>query len=553
MSFLLPMFWSAMALGGAIVVFYLIREKPRQRLLSSLLFWERLHTRVYEAPLWRKLRRWVSLLLQILFLALLVFALARPVADWEMAGVRSRVLVLDPSASMSTTDVAGGRFQQAKDQLRAQIQRMRFFDEAALLLASDPPQILCGWTRSRRSLLVALDQAKPAAVDSDVRPALEVARNLAATRENAEVDFFTDGVASRQPEKELIDGVIERRVAAGSPRNAGLSLFAARRSLVAPGEFSLMARVDVSGDKPMNGEIEILRDDALIDAQLIEIVPGKPWQRSWNLRAEKGGVFTARLKGIEGDQLAADDQASVTIEPLKPIPVTLVSPPDNFLEAVFRSMPGVEVKRVWPADKAGAGDANRLWVFNRVTPPPEFLFGAMVLVAPEKSGRWGELKGNLADPVISDTDRDSPVLRFVSLENVRVARAQDFVPAQGAHVLASSFGHPLIFGKWGRDSRWLVVGFNLEQSDFVLRTAFPILMENLVQSLREGSSEAIAAALPGSSETRLAARKQGANPPEARVEWTAPWTMRPMWWWALMFGALWLLAEWWTYHRRITE
>lgn len=549
MSFLLPIFWSAMVLAGGLVILYLIREQPRKRRLSTLLFWEQVSSKIHETPLWRKLRRWISLLLQILFLTLLVFALARPVADWEMSGARSRVFVLDPSVSMTATDGKPSRFERAKAEIRSSIRRMRAFDEAALVIATDSPEVASGWTRSRRRLLEALERVEPVSTDTDARPALEVAKNLAATRDAAAVEFFTDGVGGISLDDDLLSGVVERRQGEESPANTGLTMFAARRSLIAPGEFTLVARTGGTGG---SAEIEVLRDGTLIDAQSIE--DASNWQRSWSLRNDQGGTFTARLRTSADDALAADNEASLTLAPLTAVDVVLVSPPDAFLEAVFQAMPGVNVTRVWPADRAGGGDPGKLWVFNKATPPESFASRALVLVNPQEGGFWGERLGDLKDPIISEIDEDSPLVRFASLDKVRLSKAPEFTAPVGATILASSFGSPVIYGKWDRGQRWLVLGFDLEQSDFVLRTAFPVLMENVVQSLRAGDESGMRATLPGEAESKLATAKAPAAVEGAESRgWIGPWTARPLWWWALLLGAIWLLAEWWTYHRRITE
>ena len=45
-----------------------------------------------------------SLLLQLIILALIVFALARPLFPWQVAGAHSLVLIIDPSVSMTAMD-----------------------------------------------------------------------------------------------------------------------------------------------------------------------------------------------------------------------------------------------------------------------------------------------------------------------------------------------------------------------------------------------------------------------------------------------------------------
>jgi hypothetical protein len=542
-----------MALAAPIIVFYLIRERPRKRLLSTLLFWDQRHPKIYETPLWRRLRRWVSLLLQILFLALLVFALAKPIADWEAGAGRSRVFVLDASAAMAATDIDPSRFEKAKRDVREAILRMRFFDDAALVLASDPPRILSGWTRSRRRLLSAIDGTRPEPVGVDVRPALRVAQNLAGTRENALIELASGGVWTHPPGEELLAGA-EGEWVKGEARNAGITVFAVRRSLVAPGEFSLMARVEAAGGEPIEGEIEITRDGSLLDVQPVSIEPGKPWERMWSFTGEKGGRFEARLTTEGTDHLGADDRAAVELKPLETLDVVLVSPADAFLDAVFHAIPNVRVSWSWPPESAGEGDPTKIFVFNRAAPPDGFRAKGLVLLAPEESGFWGEYAGEMGDPLVSDVDEENPVLRFASIANVRAGRAVEFKPAENAKVFASSFDRPVVFGQWDRGRHWVVVGFDLDKGDFVFRTAFPIVMSNLIQGLRADATGDAEADAPGATQTRLdSAAELGEVGEGAPKRSWLPWTVRPLWWWALLFGLLWLLGEWWTYHRRITE
>src|SRR6202000_2141728 len=92
MKFLWPAAWSLLGLALPIILFYLIRQRLRVKSVTTLLFWENLAPKVHNLPLWRKLRRLVSLLLQLLLLALLVFALARPILPGQ-SEVTSAVVI----------------------------------------------------------------------------------------------------------------------------------------------------------------------------------------------------------------------------------------------------------------------------------------------------------------------------------------------------------------------------------------------------------------------------------------------------------------------------
>ena len=221
------------------------------------------------------------------------------------------------------------------------------------------------------------------------------------------------------------------------------------------------------------------------------------------------------------------------------------------------------------ADLKGKSPAD-LTVFYRAKPPDGFpAEAATLLLDPPGGGFWGEPEmgeaAKLEHPLVSDYERDSVPLRFVGLDSVSLEAAGGFRLAPGTEVFAQSFGKPLVFGHWpagGDDGhanrRWLVLPFDLENTDFVLRTAFPILLGNLVQSLRADSPVTMKP-LPGEVKSRLAQTltlppaNSGAAASVASVAATAWWEWAPLWWWAVAGGVCWLLAEWWLFSRRITE
>jgi hypothetical protein len=555
MSFLLPIAWSALALAIPIIAFYLLKTKLRRRLVSTSLFWHQLAPQVYNTSLWRRLRRWLSLLLQLLFLTALVLALAQPMAAWQSLQPASLVLVLDPSVSMEATDVTPSRWQHALQLAAQRIDQMRGVDEATLILAADPPQVLTNWASSKRLLHRALAQAQFSDHSTDIRPALALAHNLAEGRPHGHILLLSDGVWPEPPPKEQLAG-IEAPWIAGDGVNAGLTLFAVRRTFSGPGEFQLAARVEAHGPSPISGNLEIYRDGHLMDVQALKLTPGLPWDRTWDGRAGQTTHFEAKLAGFPPDRLARDDHAEAALPAQIPVKVELVAPANGFLDAALNSLDSVAWKRTWPVEHLGPAQANTLYVFYRCLPPPGFAAPATVLIDPTASGPWGELRGAIDQPLVSDFQHDSELLRHTGIEKVSLQKAREFTPAAGAEVLAESFGKPVIFGQWHGDHRWLALAFDLESSDFVLRTAFPILLGNVVESLRREADVAPPEVLPGPIASALKrtvpdnAPISISAPSAAKVAW---WSGYPLWWWAVCFGACWLLAEWWSYSQRITE
>jgi hypothetical protein len=502
----------------------------------------------YNSALWRKLRRWMSLLLQLVFLALVTFALTQPLAPWQTAQPASTVFVLDPSASMLTKEGSGTRWERALEVLEQRIRQLRPFDRAAILVATDPPQVLSGWTASRRTLLDALAQARPVEEGVSLRAALALAENLQATQPNASVQLLTDGVWKDPTEV----GEKVECVWIGEPQpNAGITQFSARRSFSSPGEVRVSLEVTSRARDKVDGAVELFRSGQLVDVQPVPLEPGGVWQREWDLQASGADEFEAKLTGFPPDALGADDSARVKIDAVHAVKVILVSDPNPYLEAALAALPLVEWARV--EKLSGYPDPNALYVFNRIAPPEGFENANTILINPLASGFWGQSAGAVDRPLVSEVAKDEPLMRHTGFANVSLDAAAKWQKPPVSQVFAESFGEPLIYGQWDDRRRWALLAFDLEGSDFVLRTAFPILLGNAVESLRPSKTVAPSTA-PGRGESALevTALKEK-HAPTASPGLVAWWFAFPLWWWALAAAALWLVGEWWLFTRRVTE
>ncbi len=548
MNFLFPAAWGWLGLALPIIAFYLIRTQLERRSVSTLLFWDQIKTQSYNSALWRKLRRWLSLLLQLLFLALAAFALTQPLAPWQTAQPARIVFVLDPSASMSAMEGGQTRWERAVAGLEQRIRRMRTFDRAAVLLATDPPRVLEGWTASRRTLLDALKQARPSAGQVSLRPALELAGNLKATQPNSSIQLLTDGVW--KDKAEAPEGVECVWFGEAQP-NVGITQFSARRSFSSPGEVRVAFEVASRAKEKLEGTVELLRGAQLVDVQAVALEPGGFWQREWDIRADGAEEFVAKLSGFPADALAMDDTARVKIDAVHAVRVVLVSGANPYLEAALSSLPLVEWARV--ETLSGFPDPEALYVFNRTAPPEGFEGANCILINPPAAGFWGRPAGAVERPLVSEVARDEPLMRHTGFANVSLDAASKWEKPPVAQVFAESFGEPLIYGQWDGRRRWALLAFDLEGSDFVLRTAFPILLGNAVESLRPSKTVSPSTA-PGRVESALepTAAKEGRA---VTVASGAPawWFAFPLWWWALAAACLWLIGEWWLYTRRVTE
>ena len=94
----------AMAAGAAaLVALYLLKLRRRRLEVPFAELWKRVLSETQSTALWKKLRRIVSLVVQLVLLALILTAILDPHLSATQHG-RSIAIVVDTSASMQSTD-----------------------------------------------------------------------------------------------------------------------------------------------------------------------------------------------------------------------------------------------------------------------------------------------------------------------------------------------------------------------------------------------------------------------------------------------------------------
>ena len=135
MSFLTPEAIAFAITLPVVVIFYLLKRRRVERLVSSTVLWDRFLNETQASSPFQKLRHNWLLIIQLILLALAVFALTRPYFAGKMEGGRFIVTILDVSASMQATDVSPSRLSQAKAALSKVIDSMFDNDRMVVLLA----------------------------------------------------------------------------------------------------------------------------------------------------------------------------------------------------------------------------------------------------------------------------------------------------------------------------------------------------------------------------------------------------------------------------------
>jgi hypothetical protein len=531
MSFLTPLAFILAGLLPVIIALYFLKLRRREHQVSSTYLWRELVRDTAANAPWQRLHPNLLLLLQVLFLIVLILALARPFSWTTSVAGDHLIVIIDTSASMAATDLVPTRLQAALDQARDLIDEAPTDVPVTLIAAGDEVHVLLSASSDRGRIQRALRDFAPGNGGADIESALALASAIAARDVEAEIVVFSDG-GVRLPEHWRAPAEV-RYVPIGAhgdnqaisalsldAQAAGQALSAfVRVTNYAPQHverrLKLWAYVDPadpagpasSGDviDDASGQLVTVRDLALPpDDAVVLVIPDLP----------QGTVSVkATLEGE--DPLALDDQAWA-VAPLASgsesrAGVALVGPGNRFLETALALIPGVEVTTFSLEDYGNLTAARMdavLTIFDGVLPTTDdYPPGALLFVGPLRSTSFFSVTGALPSPVPRPAVLDDPLLRFVEVQDVAIQTAAHIpLPAWGRPVIVDRPSHheqrgsPLLIVGETEAHRLAVLAFDLRDSDLPLRVAFPLLLANMIDYLVPGVRSPLPAqVLPGQS------------------------------------------------------
>jgi hypothetical protein len=530
--------WGILALVPlAIVALYFLKLKRVPLEVPSTFLWKRTVEDLHVNSLWQRLRKSLLLFLQLLLVILAMLALLRP--GWlgtRLEGQRF-IFLVDNSASMSATDAidAPSRLEEAKQAAAGLIDQMDSSMSAMIISFSDTPQVVQGFTSSRRQLDEALASIEPTSRSTDLHGALDLARGLAgAGLAESTLYIFSDGRFDDIKDFSL-GSLRPVYVPVGSfdADNLAITAFSTGRNELRPDSQQAFVQVANFTDDPQTAIVELQLDGRFLDAQDVKLAAGDVTAVVFSLSNAAPGGLTARLKRTAAslavrDALPQDDVAYAALNDVATGRVLVVSPGNSALEAALNTDAAhhlADVRFVLPsflktdeyqlAAEAGLYD---LVIFDQcapnVMPRANTVFVGQVPPGPAWRGERATTADSAASrlqppeeeasirsvtlPQIIDWDRGHPLLAHVELGSIDIAESLVLDVPRGGDVLIDSTDGP-IAAIAPRDSyEDVVLGFEIvgqtaegastANTNWPRRLSFPTFWLNGLEYLAGGSA-----------------------------------------------------------------
>jgi hypothetical protein len=260
----------------------------------------------------------------------------------------------------------------------------------------------------------------------------------------------------------------------------------------------LFVRVRNYADAPIADTLVLLADGAPVEARPLQLPANDGMDVVFDNLPRDARVVQAKLGGH--DALAADDSAAVVLGNRPPLKTLLVTSGNVFLEKLLRIIPGVDLYRADPR-RYFALDASSYDVVVFDSFLPEVLPRGNVLALNPPDSPLFPVTGEVSRPRITFWDKDHPLLRFVDLRDVGVARARNLAAPGWARPLVQAGDTPLLLAGEDGARRVVIFPFDLRQSNLPLSVAFPILMSNVLGYLQPPGTFDVRSLAPNQPQT----------------------------------------------------
>ncbi len=481
MTFLYPLGLLGLIGIPVLILIYIIKSKYTEQVVTSTYLWtlsERFLKR--KNPLSR-LTGIISLILQLLLVAVISVSIAHPVIVLE-GEAHEYCFVLDGSGSMSMKEGENSRFENGKKEILSVIDSSTNGSTYSLVYVGEETKVVYEKITDREQARLLLSELAPVDTAVDFADAETSAQNYFNQNPSAKIYLVTD------KEYAVTDNIIPINVAASESNHAISNL----KYEISDGKVNLSAEViSYTNDKELT--VEIYVDDVKNPIQTITARASKNQPTSISMTTEIVDFFSFRAEIKEKDALADDNFAVVyNEEKVNLYKVLIVSDNPFFIETVFKTAPFVSTytlseEKYMEASPRGYDlyifdscaelteipTDGAIWFFNPMNSVKGTGFSVQGAVEPESAIKL-ELSNSTASMVETLTSG-------LAGKDIYVSRYVKCGTYDTFSTLMSYKGNPMIFtGSNEYGHREVIFAFDLHHSNLPLLTDYVVLSNNLI-------------------------------------------------------------------------
>lgn len=494
---------SILLLGIPIIfLMYLLKPKAKPYAFSSLMFWREWIQNIESASFSKKFRDNLLMYLQMLLLALLVFAMLSPAIRRGSKSLQQVVFVVDTSASMCHLyDDKQTRLDYAKQSIAKQIDALD--DNATITIlscAGEGRQVYQG--NSAQTAKQKLSSIQPTMESGTLDLCAPLVHSVLTDMEEVAVICFTDtSFDSTSFTQNHEKAVLSVTSTYSQGENCAMSYINYKMEKE---KMTVLCKLVNYGTQDSTFDVSLYADSTILDVQEVSL-QGQESKTIYfeTIDVPKEDAFLLSASINHPDALPEDNKQSIVAAPHTNGKVLLLSKGNVFLEKALAANDQLTV------DKADSFDILEhseqvydLYVVDDVALPNDKTLSDLRLLLPPTSSllcfQMGEAlnDGELDSACLGAVEQtflsfgETPMTQYIEDFSFGVTKSYYYkTPADSIPFLMDSNGNVCGFFCETKPS-FAVLGFDIHDSDIALQPEFPIFIHQLASQLL-GNSNAL--------------------------------------------------------------
>lgn len=516
-----------------LVLLYVLKVKRARLRVSSTFLWASARRDLLARSPFRRLVATTPLFLQAAALLFFSLALAQVVSRSAVSFDEPVAIVVDTSASMGALGEGGqSRIALAREAAQRIASNLRPDHRALLIESGREASVRAGWGDDRRRLRAAIDALEVSDVEGDLGKGLGLATERLRQEGGGRILVITDLALARSDAFAEAGMPVDIVKVGGVVDNVGIVRTHVRAGKGPDGkgeQAQVFAMLESFGARPREVFVTLRLDhtDDILASRRLRISPGErlPVELAFPLApGDSGKGLVVELS--PNDAFATDDSAYLRLPSAARLPVILAGTVSPFVARAFTSDPEVDAFRAKLEDLGGDAlpQQDALVVVESACPAPSVDALALLVLNPPAGDCLGVHVGEPSErPTVTSWAEADPRLRFLSLDDLHIARASILEPTSTTQALVRTREGAILADASGPGRDVTIVGFDVGESNWPLKASFVLFARNLAEQARARRSFGVASEIPIGEPLRLelpksALRVRVEGPHEFRAE-----------------------------------
>lgn len=480
MSFYSPLFFLFFIGLIPIILMYLLKKQHTDIVVSSNYLWEKALRDVEANRPWQKLRKNLLLILQLLIFSLLVLALARPFI-FSSSISSNTIIVLDTSLSMQGNSDDSTRFKVAKKEAERLIDNMSPDTHVTIITMDTSPNIIINSTKNKEFAKRKLSNLEPTNSKDNAQETLSLLHAMTKDLDDYSIYFYTDKWIDTDIDK-LFLNYIE-----GEQFNVAIDNISHSSD---QNGITVLTTVTNYSKENVNFDLLLYADDDLYDIKEIELSPEESTNIYWQDIDTETGVLKAEID--LDDSLNIDNIRYHIINENSVQKALLITDTNVFLEKAISLNNNVELFKTNEIPKNLIG--YDLYIFDGLTPAKFPTDGNIIIISPLESELFSDTAMELEEIQMLNDE----LFRHVNLDII-INKSKYIEDAHWAEPILLAKDKPIIAKGKNDNQKFILIGFDLHDTNFPLQIDFPIFVQNMLEYSLNLSSQEKTSVLSGES------------------------------------------------------